>query len=42
MNQKMKNMNNLYKNLILINLKKFKIEKTNINVKVKKTIKYMH
>ena len=42
MNQKMKNMNNLYKNLILINFKKFKIDKTNINVKVKKIIKYMH
>ena len=36
------NINNLLMNLIQINLKKYKIMKININVKVKKTIRFMH
>ena len=35
------NINNLQMNLILINLKKYKIQKININVKVKKIINFM-
>ena len=35
------NINNLQMNLIQINLKKYKIQKININVKVKKTIRFM-
>ena len=35
------NINNLLMNLIQINLKKYKIQKININVKVKKTIRFM-
>ena len=35
------NTNSLWMNLIQINLKKYKIQKININVKVKKTIRFM-
>ena len=35
------NINNLLMNLIQINLKKYKMQKININVKVKKTIRFM-